>query len=135
MLCRCTHDIKQHHTYSPETVCSCIERPCTRCFDCECGKFQYILKKTDKLTIAIDYDNTFSALPDVFVQFIKLVQQQGHNCIIVTARSEQWVHEVHQAIGDLIPIYCTNRTSKRAYMDNLGVVVDIWIDDAPQWIV
>ena len=88
------------------------------------------------LTIAIDFDSTFSADPDMWRQLIPIIQgrRYGHQCILVTNRPEVMGNDVRAEVGDLMPIVFAGRKSKRSAVINAGYEVDIWIDDMPGYI-
>lgn len=79
------------------------------------------------MNIALDYDNTYTADPALWAQFIALAKARGHDIRIVTARSAA-------EKGDLetIPVIYCDRVSKRRIAAAVGFHVDIWIDDRPQ---
>lgn len=82
------------------------------------------------MTVGIDYDDTWTAAPELFAEFVRMLQAAGHTAIIVTGRSEERRPE-----GLPIPVYCTGGRAKRWFMlDEHGIHVDIWIDDTPEWV-
>ncbi len=92
------------------------------------------------LTIAIDFDDTFTADPELFSQFICDAQGLGHYVVCVTARRDtdenrQHISECFAEYGVDIPIIFSNLGSKLYTVEKRGLKVDIWIDDAPYAIV
>ena len=90
--------------------------------------------------IAIDFDDTFTADPVLWAEFIRNAYMRGHCLYCVTARrdSEENVEDIQEAFAahDLsIPIVFCNMGSKLWTMEQRGVHVDIWIDDAPHSLV
>ncbi|MEM1225931.1 MAG: hypothetical protein AAGJ40_09540 [Planctomycetota bacterium] len=87
-----------------------------------------------QLTIAMDYDETFTSDPSLWSNFVSNAKEAGHCVIMVTARRET-EESVDQINGDLdkwrcqMPIYFTALGSKVQHMDRLGFKVDIWIED------
>ena len=87
------------------------------------------------MRIAIDYDFTFSEDPEGWSLAMLALKQRGHDVVGVTAR-----HPNH--VGDMLPSYfdlCsqvhfTAGEFKRKYMTNEGVIIHVWIDDAPEAI-
>lgn len=81
------------------------------------------------MLIAIDYDRTYAAAPELWAQFIAMAQARGDQVVICTGRafppSEQLPVEVH----------CTAGQAKAAYLLERGLRPDIWIDDDPWSIV
>lgn len=92
------------------------------------------------LTIAIDFDDTFTASPGLFAEFIRLAKARGHQTYIVTARAGtvreiEWINSLLDDEDCQCPIVCTNRGSKLDAMEQRGIKVDIWIDDEPRKLV
>ena len=88
------------------------------------------------LTIAIDYDDTFSADPSLWREFVKIAtgRRYGHRCVLVTNRTEDMGNDVRAEVGDLMPIVFAGVFSKRSMAALVGYNVDIWIDDSPELI-
>jgi len=86
-------------------------------------------------TIAIDFDNTYTACPKTWDAFIQIAQANGHRVVCVTARRDTNENrEIVQIPG--VMTYFTGLASKLWYMaEKLGVKVDIWIDDDPVSLV
>jgi len=89
--------------------------------------------------IAIDYDGTITEDINLFSQIVSLMKKSGHKPIIVTMR---YTHEEDNTLNAIlqknswdVPVYYTGRKAKRDFMFNLGILVDIWIDDRPDWIL
>ena len=92
------------------------------------------------LTIAVDYDMTFTAEPFLVSEFSSLIKKCGPRAIMVTARqeSEESIDEINAALDHWncqLPVIFTNRGSKLRHMENLDVKVDIWLDDDPKVLV
>ncbi|KKM71261.1 hypothetical protein LCGC14_1432440 [marine sediment metagenome] len=88
------------------------------------------------LTIAIDFDDTFSADPDLWREFVGVAtgRRYGHKCILVTNRPEAMGNDVRAEVGDLMPIVFAGRLSKKEAAARAGYSVDIWIDDNPEYV-
>ena len=92
------------------------------------------------LIIAIDFDNTFTAAPLLFSEFIKHAKALGHRCYIVTARRNT-VENADIVDGQLdlwdcqCPVIFSNLGSKITEMARRHIKVDIWIDDDPRKLV
>ncbi len=85
-------------------------------------------------TIAVDWDGTISLIPDLLLTFMKSAVKYGHNVIICTMRYESEKNEMSD-IEYMFKIYFTNRKAKKPFLSDLGINVDIWIDDSPEWIL
>lgn len=82
------------------------------------------------MKIALDYDGTYTADPELWNKFIANAVECGHDVFCVTMRN---------ALTELIlfvpmKVYYTNRQAKMDYCKTNGIKVDIWIDDKPGWI-
>ena len=89
-----------------------------------------------RLNIALDYDGTYTAAPNLFGMLAAYAASLGHRVYIVTMRTEGEGEEVRKAIGHQVhKVVCTSRQGKQAYCDKAGIRIDIWIDDMPQTIV
>jgi Tat protein secretion system quality control protein TatD with DNase activity len=87
------------------------------------------------MRIAIDFDETYSADPEFFAKFVALARKHNHQpCIVSCRRATVENHElVTSTVGDEISILVvfTDLQPKRVVMEELGLPVDIWIDDSP----
>lgn len=89
----------------------------------------------EKMIIALDYDGTYTADPDLWLAFIHKARNRGHQVMIVTMRHEHENEAVERQLADKVDrIIYTGRKGKSRYMRFLGIAVDIWIDDQPGWI-
>ena len=89
------------------------------------------------MVIALDYDDTYTLDPEFWDEFVDIAHHAHHEVLIVTARPWAEVHlaDIRATQGLLeLPIYATGLMGKRAYMNSIGVNVDVWIDDLPEWI-
>ena len=92
------------------------------------------------LTIAIDYDNTFTAAPKMWAEWINIARRFGHRVICVTSRrptnsARKQIDDSFDEHGIVIAVWFTSGSAKQWYMNEIGVKVDIWIEDNPQSIV
>jgi hypothetical protein len=86
------------------------------------------------MIIALDYDGTYNAAPELWDEFISIAERRGHRVLLVTAR-----HDTEENREDCrvrcLPRhshYFTNHASKRWHMSQLGIKVDVWVDDMPE---
>ena len=90
------------------------------------------------LTIALDYDLTYTADKETFKKVIITLQLAGHKIYCVTMRSFE--HDFHPDFDELLTyynietIFCDGH-AKRVVCETLGIPIDIWIDDKPQSVV
>ena len=92
------------------------------------------------LTISIDYDDTFSAAPGLWLSFIEEACEDG-NTVILTSRREDTPENQAQilaAIGEesylSAVILAGPDSTKRDAAMAAGFEVDIWIDDEPSTV-
>jgi len=85
------------------------------------------------MTIAIDFDNTWTADAALWKQFADDAKKRGHDVIIVTARNFNagWSDDIERKKPATLHMYFSHGELKRPYMEALGIPVDIWIDDQP----
>lgn len=81
------------------------------------------------MRIALDYDGTFTADPDLWKLFIALAKTRGHDVFILTRR---WKHNrpVPEE-GYLEVIYCEDKDKIPMLRSKGGQEADIYIDDRP----
>lgn len=92
------------------------------------------------LTFGMDFDDTFTACPELWVPFIQQAESAGHRVLIVTARRD--TDENRATIqGFLAEWKCVNHVvfaalgSKLHAVKKRDIKVDIWIDDDPEKLV
>ena len=76
------------------------------------------------MLIALDYDKTYTADPDLWCDFLQLAKQRGHVVTIVTMR-----HNYESITDAPCDVIYTARKAKASC-----IKADIWIDDSPQWV-
>jgi hypothetical protein len=84
-----------------------------------------------KLSISLDYDDTYTADPDFWHAFIDLAKSFGHKIVCVTARGE---HHGAPGLEGVIDVCYTNGKLKCQEADDQGHYIHIWIDDSPHLI-
>lgn len=85
------------------------------------------------LTIAIDFDDTFTADTQAWSDVIRLLQAFGYTVLCVTGRSDFEVNrtEIENALPNGVSVFLTSGMQKDTFMRSRGFNVDIWIDDCP----
>lgn len=88
------------------------------------------------MLVAIDYDGTWAAMPDVFRKFVESLRAAGHEAICVTGRIDSGImgDVVRSSINGLMPIVFAGSKWKVDAAKEAGYNVDIWIDDNPSMI-
>lgn len=83
------------------------------------------------MIIALDYDKTFNAAPELWKAFVDTADLMGHDVIVVTMRKPEEVIKVYN-----LKVYYTSREAKRDFMrDKYDINPDVWIDDQPEDIL
>lgn len=82
------------------------------------------------MRIALDYDGTYTADPELWGAFIAKARERGHDLVMVTMRriGNEQIENPPCAV-----VY-TNRRAKAPFMERCGYKIDVWIDDNPHWI-
>ena len=88
------------------------------------------------MTIAIDYDGTFTKDPLFFDDLVTLVDAYSHQAVLVTSREDRGAmgDDVREAVGNIMPIVFAGSRPKREAAREAGFRVDVWIDDMPETI-
>lgn len=87
------------------------------------------------LNVGIDYDGTFTAIPEHLTAFMAQLRASGHRVYIVTMRYPSENKDMHESLPQQCDgIYFTSRLAKAPYMLSHGINIHIWIDDHPQAI-
>jgi hypothetical protein len=81
--------------------------------------------------IAIDFDETYNRDPGVFDKIIENFWEAKHRVYMVTYRHETL--DPDPLLEELrIPIIYTDGKAKGPFTEDLGIKVDIWIEDNPR---
>ena len=93
---------------------------------------------------AFDFDDTISTDVETFGKIFKVLQQAGHIVIVVTGRSPigDWKTEVEKTLNSLclindlspIEIIFAGPHWKKEVAKSRGHDIDIWVDNAPEYI-
>lgn len=86
---------------------------------------------TRPLLIGLDYDDTYTADPMLWSQFVGDARRRGHTVICVTARREKPDFTREPPLPPDMPIVCAGPVWKKHAAAKAGFNVDIWIDDIP----
>ena len=85
--------------------------------------------------IAIDYDLTFLADPELFKTFITISRARNWVVIGCTMRYPNEITPNFRKFMEIVDkVHFTSRKAKKAFLENLNIFPDIWIDDRPDWI-
>lgn len=84
------------------------------------------------MLFALDYDNTYTADPELFDKFIDLARERGHRFICITQRRAT-AENMKEVKFPKVRVYFAEMGSKIWYAENvIGEKVDVWIDDDPK---
>lgn len=86
------------------------------------------------MIIALDYDGTYTADPELWLKFVKDALCKGHSVLCVTMRYPHEGATMDERLKALIPIHFTSRQAKLAFMMDKQIIPTVWIDDNPGWI-
>ena len=82
--------------------------------------------------IGIDYDDTYTADPEMWSEIMRLMSARGHIPLIVTFRDESLPgHRIDDIRHE---VFYTAGVPKAEYMLRQGIEIDIWCDDWPELI-
>lgn len=88
------------------------------------------------MKIALDYDGTYTADPEMWDQFIDLAKKSGHSVAIVSMRYQIPTELISNDLAILADdVIYTGRKAKKDYVQSKGKHFDIWIDDNPEFIL
>lgn len=88
------------------------------------------------MNIALDYDETYTRDPRFWDMVICAAKHREHTIYCVTMRSAAESDDVIRDLYDKVDgIFCTNRAAKEKFMFNEGIMIDVWIDDSPFFVL
>ena len=83
------------------------------------------------MTVAIDYDDTWTADAKLWTAFYWMAKAAGHDVIVVSGRPQSQCPD-RKLLPACAEVICTGGEPKRKFVESSGLVkVDIWIDDRP----
>ena len=92
----------------------------------------YGMNHTPKV-VAVDFDETITDAPEVWLRVMKTLEQAGYIVYVVTYRhSYEWPEDLDFLRDKGYKVFCTGRMAKRHYMKSKGINVHIFIDDTPE---
>ena len=87
------------------------------------------------MNIALDFDETYTLDRPFWDRFIGIAKDHGHRVYMITCRRN--ISENHDLLRG-IPVhqtYFTNHGSKLDFVKQLGLKIDVWIDDDPKCVI
>jgi len=87
------------------------------------------------MIFGLDYDDTFTADPDLWHAFATLAAKRGHRVIGVTARNRDQIIEDQKLLAACESVvYCAGHAKYDTVLTLLDLAVDVWIDDKPHYV-
>ena len=86
------------------------------------------------MNFSLDYDGTYDADPEFWLQFVKDAQKNGDNVYVVTERSLDESEDIDPELVKLCHVIACNGAAKKDVTEQLGIDIDIWIDNKPKRI-
>lgn len=88
------------------------------------------------MKIALDYDQTYTADPKLWNNFIDDATSKGHDVRIVTHRHHEHDNILNEFPDIKLEIIYTDGVAKKWYCEHRGDywTPDVWIDDKPKGI-
>lgn len=87
------------------------------------------------MNLALDFDDTYTRDPIFWDIFIASAKLYGHDIRIVTFRKRTMTDPALDYLSLTIPVIYTEYEQKRSFTNKIGWMVDVWIDDSPEFIV
>lgn len=88
------------------------------------------------MNLALDYDGTYTADPVLWNAFVKNAVERGHNVYVITMRKDDQLDEVRKNLQHLVTdIVNTSHKGKKPFVENIGLDIDVWIDDVPEYLL
>ena len=85
------------------------------------------------MTLALDFDGTFTEDPDMWRSFIRSAQLRGHTVICATGRKEWTDDMARYGLPEIPIVYCWGMMKEEACR-KAGYSINVWIDDCPGMI-
>lgn len=85
--------------------------------------------------IALDYDESYTAFPELFNIIIAWCERNDTMCIMATMRYESEKDYVLEKLEQKIRVIYTNRQGKEKALNAMGIFPNLWIDDCPRFIL
>jgi len=89
------------------------------------------------MKIALDYDDTYTKDPEYWDQLIFIAEEYGHEIFVITNRQgiSDEDDEVFNVPIDSSNVVFTGGKAKKEFAEDLGIKIDVWIDDEPEYIL
>jgi hypothetical protein len=86
--------------------------------------------------ICIDYDGTYTAMPELINSIIVKCRELDYIIYLATMRYENEVDDNFiELMAKVDKTIFTGRQAKLYYLLSIGIKPDLWIDDNPTWLL
>jgi hypothetical protein len=86
------------------------------------------------MRIGIDYDGTFTAAPEFWRNVMTLAHRHGHEVVCVTMRRTDGAGGPDPMTFPGQVVFTAGK-AKAEHCAEIGLVVDVWVDDNPHYIL
>lgn len=93
--------------------------------------------KADKMTIALDFDETYNRNPWMWDRVIDTMRNNGQLVVLATYRHpvEDYDPLFDRLKQNNVVVIFTDGKAKKPFLEAIGIKVDVWIDDNPKSIL
>jgi len=84
--------------------------------------------------VALDYDDTYTLAPELWVGLIRIMVGYGWKVVIVIYRDSSSFSDMDLNIPHVSDYIFTSGRAKQKHCEDNGLKIDIWIDDNPEAI-
>jgi len=88
-----------------------------------------------KILFALDYDDTYTLDPDLWLRIIDMILAAGHELIIATMRCHWERDDMDPRLLEKVAVQFCCGKAKKPTLARQGLHPHIWIDDRPDWII
>lgn len=94
------------------------------------------MSRNAPLTIALDYDGTFTELPLEWTHALQILKNSGAVIVGVTMRYEDEKDGMHPKYFEVCDVvHFTGGRAKATFCEEHNIPIDIWVDDRPDFIL
>lgn len=86
------------------------------------------------MIICLDYDGTYTHIKHMLDAIIEM-STDNFKVVLCTMRHEYEKTEQLKMLENMIPVYYSGRKAKKPFLESLGLHVQVWIDDRPDFIL
>lgn len=87
-----------------------------------------------KTLFALDYDDTYTRDPDLWLAIIDMILAKGHDMVVATMRCSWEREDMDPRLLEKLAVQFCCGKAKKPFLARMGLYPHIWIDDNPKWI-